>query len=61
LKKEHTGRLRMILKSELHAKNTVTAVGGWAVAVLRYRFGLVGWRQEGKHHRQLNYKGTDNV
>lgn len=36
LKKEHTGRLRMILKSDLNAKNEVIAVGALAVPILRY-------------------------
>jgi hypothetical protein len=35
LKKEYTRRLRMILKSELNAKNKITAIGTLAVPVLR--------------------------
>jgi hypothetical protein len=34
LKKEYTRRLRMILKSELNAKNKITAIGTLAVPVL---------------------------
>jgi hypothetical protein len=44
LKKEYTRRLRMILKSELHAKNKITAIGTLAVPVLRYSFGIINWR-----------------
>jgi hypothetical protein len=44
LKKEYTRRLRMILKSELNAKNKITAIGALAVPVLRYSFGMINWR-----------------
>jgi len=33
----------MILKSELHAKNKITAVGALAVPVLRYSFDIINW------------------
>jgi hypothetical protein len=46
LKKEYTRRLRMILKSELNAKNKITAVGILAIPVLRYSFGIINWRLE---------------
>jgi len=35
LKKEYTRRLRMILKSELHAKDKIREIGALAVPVLR--------------------------
>ena len=31
----------MILKSELNAKNRITAIGALAVPVLRYSFGII--------------------
>jgi hypothetical protein len=37
----------MILKSELNARNKVTAIGALAVPVLRYSFGIINWRIEG--------------
>ena len=46
LKKEYSRRLRMILKSELNAKNKITAAGVLAVPVLRYSFGVINWRLE---------------
>jgi hypothetical protein len=46
LKKEYTRRLKMILKSELNAKNKITAIGTLAVPVLRYSFGIINWRVE---------------
>jgi len=46
LKKEYTRRLRMILKSELHAKNNITAFGALAVPVLRYSFCIINCRSE---------------
>jgi hypothetical protein len=36
----------MILKSELNAKNKITATGTLAVPVLRYSFGMFNWRLE---------------
>jgi hypothetical protein len=46
LKKEYTRRLRNILKSELNAKNKITAIAALAVLVLRYNFGMINWRLE---------------
>jgi hypothetical protein len=36
----------MILKSELNAKNKITAISALAVPVLRYSFGIINWRTE---------------
>ena len=44
LKQEYNRRLRMILKSELNARNKITAIGALAVPVLRYSFGIINWR-----------------
>jgi hypothetical protein len=46
LKQEYRRRLRMILKSELNARNKITAIGAIAVPVLRYSFGIINWRLE---------------
>jgi hypothetical protein len=46
LKQEYNRRLRMILKSELNARNKITAIGALAVPVLRYSFGIINWRLE---------------
>jgi len=46
LKQEYSRRLRMILKSELNARNKITAIGVLAVPVLRYSFGIINWRTE---------------
>jgi hypothetical protein len=46
LKKEYTRRLRMILKSEINAKNQITATAALATPVLRYSFGIINWRFE---------------
>jgi len=34
----------MIMKSELKARNKITAIGTLAVPVLRYSFGIINWR-----------------
>jgi hypothetical protein len=44
--KQECRRLRMILKSELEARNKITAIGSLAVPVLRYSFGVIKWRLE---------------
>jgi hypothetical protein len=36
----------MILKSELKARNKITAIGALAVPVLRYSFVIINWRIE---------------
>jgi hypothetical protein len=41
LKKQYTRRLRMVLKSELNAKNKSTAIGVLAVPVLKYGFSTI--------------------
>ena len=38
-------RLRLVLGTELSAKNTIQAIGSLAVPVLRYNFGNVNWHQ----------------
>ena len=46
LKKEYLRRLRLVLGTELSAKNKIQAIGSLAVPVLRYSFGIVKWHQE---------------
>jgi hypothetical protein len=46
LKQEYNRRLRMILKSELNARNKIIAIGELSVPVLRYSFGIINWRIE---------------
>ena len=46
LKQEYSRRLRMILISELKARNKITAIGALAVPVLRFSFGIIKRRIE---------------
>jgi len=46
LKQEYNRRVRMIMKSELNARNKITAIEALAVPVLRYSFGIINWRTE---------------
>ena len=46
LKKEYLRRLRLVLGTELSAKNKILAIGSMAVPVLRYSFGIVNWHKE---------------
>jgi hypothetical protein len=56
LKQEYRRRLLMILKSELNARNKITAIGAFAVPVLRYCFGITNWRIE--EIKQIDRKTT---
>jgi len=38
--------LRLVLGTELSAKNKVRAIGSLALPVLRYSFGIINWHQE---------------
>jgi len=46
LKKEYLRRLRLVLGTELSAKNKIQAIRSLTVPVLRYSFGIVNWHQE---------------
>ena len=46
LKNEYLRRLRLVLGTELYAKNKIQAIGSLAVPVLRYESGNVNWHQE---------------
>jgi hypothetical protein len=41
LKKEYVTRLRLVLNTELSAKNKIQATGSLAIPVLRYSFGII--------------------
>jgi uncharacterized protein YgfB (UPF0149 family) len=41
LKKEYIRRLKLILSTELSAKNKMQAIGSLAIPVLRYSFGII--------------------
>jgi hypothetical protein len=57
LKQEYSRRLRMILKSELNARNKITAVAALTVPVFRYSFGIIDWRtEETKKKKKLTGK-----
>ena len=46
LKKEYLRRLRLVLGTELSAKNKIQAIASLAVTVLKYSFEIVNWHQE---------------
>ena len=46
LKREYLRRLRLVLCTELRAKNKIQAIGSLAVPVLRKSFGIFNWHQE---------------
>jgi hypothetical protein len=52
LKKEYTKKLRMILKSELNARNKTTAIGALVIPVLRYTIVIINWRLEIKNRQE---------
>jgi len=54
LKKEYLRRLRLVLGTELSAKNKIQATGSLAVLALRYSFGIINWHQ--KELQKLDWK-----
>ena len=44
--KEYKRRIKLILKSNLNRRNTISAMNIWAVAVMRYGAGIVKWTKE---------------
>ena len=46
LKQEYSRRLRMIMKSELNARNKITSIGALSVPVVRHSFDITNWRTE---------------
>ena len=44
INKEYIKRLKAILKSKFDSGNTVKAINTWAVPVIRYSAGIVGWK-----------------
>jgi hypothetical protein len=59
LKKEYVRTLRLILSTELSAKNKMQAIGSLAVPVLRYSFGIINWHQE--EIQKLDRKNKKNA
>lgn len=63
LTKEYRKRLRLILQSELNAKNKFTAIGALAVPVIQYSFGVIDWtlgdmrRMDRKTRKMLTMHG----
>ena len=43
--KEYKRRLRLVLKSKLNGKNKITVINAWAVAVFRYKAGILQWKE----------------
>ena len=41
--REYFRRLKLLLKSKLHSGNLIKTINMWAVAVVRYSAGVVGW------------------
>jgi hypothetical protein len=56
--KDYTRKLRMILKSELSAKNRITAIEALAIPILRHSFCIINWRL--KEIRKVDKK-TRNI
>ena len=46
LKKEYLRRVKLVLGTELSAKNKIQTIGSLVVSVLRYSFGIFNWHQE---------------
>ena len=46
VKKEYIRRVRAVLRTELTAKNKITAIGALAVPVLQYGFAILDWKMK---------------
>ena len=44
---EYKRRLKLVLRSKLNGKNKISAINTWAVAVIRYGAGIIGWSKGG--------------
>jgi hypothetical protein len=53
LKKDYAMRLRMILISQLNAKNEITETEELDVQESRYTFGVINWKREEINKRKL--------
>jgi hypothetical protein len=56
LKQEYSRRLRIILKSELNARNKITAIGALAVPIVSSSFGIINWRTEEIKKKKIDRK-----
>ena len=43
--KEYTRRMKLVLKSNLNGWNKILAINTWAVSLLTYRGGIIGWNK----------------
>ena len=43
IKKEYLRRLKVILKSNLNSKNTISAINSRAISIVKYSAGILGW------------------
>ena len=44
-KKEYFSRLKCLLKSELYAGNLIADINAWAISIVRYTAGVLGWNK----------------
>ena len=50
IRKEYKRRLKLILKSELNARNKMTAINTLAVPIVSYSYGVINWKVEDIHN-----------
>ena len=44
--REYKRRLKLVLRSKLIDRNKISGINSWAVAVIRYGAGIIGWSRE---------------
>ena len=44
IRKEHKRRMKLVLKSELNARNKIAAINTLAVPVILYSYGVIDWK-----------------
>ena len=50
IRKEYKRRIKLVLKSELNARNKVTAINTLAVPVIIYSYGVIDWKLDEIHN-----------
>ena len=44
IRKEYKRRIKLVLKSELNARNKITAINALAVPVILFSYGVIDWK-----------------
>ena len=60
VKGEYCRRLKLLLKSQMYSGNLIKATNAWAVTVVRYSAGVVGWTGKELKGNDITTKEEDD-